>query len=78
MKSQRAALFLEELARDGRGVKRSAQRSLEFLRCLLARSRVLCALEELAQDGRGFQALRPKKYGVPPLFVGAQPRPLRF
>jgi hypothetical protein len=36
---------LEEPAQNGRGVKRAAQRSGEFLCCLAARSRALCALD---------------------------------
>ena len=35
--------FFEEHAQDGRGAERAAQRSSEFLGCLAARIRVLCA-----------------------------------
>jgi len=42
----------EEHARDGRGVKHTAQRDSKFLYCLAARSRALCPSEEAARMGR--------------------------
>jgi len=42
----------EELAQDGRGVKRAARNARELLRCLAARNRALCAFwkEETGQE----------------------------
>ncbi len=34
---------IEELAQNGRGIKRASLRSGDFLDCLAARSRALCA-----------------------------------
>jgi hypothetical protein len=36
-------IALEEHAQNGRGSKRAARRASEFLRCLAARIRALCA-----------------------------------
>ena len=48
---------LEEPAQNGRAAKRATRRATEFLRCLVARIRALCALEELSwlmdQQSRG-------------------------
>ena len=45
----------KELAQDGRGIKRATQILSEFLCCLAARIRALCAFKELAQNGRGIK-----------------------
>src|SRR6202034_679705 len=39
---------IRELAKNGRGIKRSVKRAYEFLCCLAARIRALCAIELVA------------------------------
>jgi hypothetical protein len=60
----------DELAQDARGMRLAAQSLNEFLRCLAARSRALCALE----CGKSLTALRHLTVGgqLPPLISAAK------
>ena len=61
-KMRPSAYTFEELAQNGRGVNRATQRASEFLCCLVARIRALCAL----LDGVNFTVLPCPSVIVPP------------